>query len=443
MLLAACITGGYFLLLGSLTLLESLSVTLFVYLLLKFLDELGNKIVILDVPVLLACLTWLILPIVFYHFYTRQVYIARLWKFYMPIDSDTYFSFVLPATVAMRIGLKIGTKNPDPRRYLNNLKQALVGRSRIGFILITIGLISGFVILLVPPGLKQVVYFGKQLSYVGMFYIYFSDSTQKRSILVGVFVLVLLQSIASGMFGELIYLSLLSLILISLDVRIRFWVKLGVSIAGFFFILVIQNLKTEYRAIAWKGGSDAALFTRLAIRNITEPSSMFQANKMFRTAVRMNQGWMIARTMYYVPRKISYAEGETIGVTILSIVVPRILWPDKREVGGAYNLKRFWGFNLKGYSMDIGAIGEGYGNFGTTGGIVFMFFYGLLFNIILWALLKKTQTHPTFLCWLPLLFMNSVIVETDMLNTINSLLKGLVFMWFVFWSFKTFFKISL
>lgn len=447
MLLAAGVVGGCFFMWGNLSLLESLSVTMFVYFLLKFLDDLGHQITILDIPVLLACLTWLVMPIVFYHFYTRQVYIANLWKFYMPIESNDYFSFVLPATIAMWVGLKLKFKKTEfdlhPQKYLTNLKQVLVGRSRIGFILITVGVISGFIYLIIPAALKQVAYFGRQLSYVGMFYIYFSDSSKKKSILIGMFTLVLLQSIASGMFGELIYLSLLSMILIALNIRIRFWIKLVTGVAGLFFVLLIQNLKNEYRAIAWKTGSDPALFARLAVRNITDPSSMFEANKMFRTATRMNQGWLIAKTMYYVPRKISYAEGETIGATVLSIIVPRIFWPDKREVGGAYNLKRFWGYKLKGYSMDIGAIGEGYGNFGAAGGIVFMFFYGLLFNMILRTLLKKTQTHPTYLCWLPLLFVSSVVVETDMLNTINSLLKGLVFMWFVFWSFKTFFKISL
>ncbi len=435
-------------LLTDFTVWELISVTLFIFILLKFLDDLGKQISILDIPVLLACLTWLVMPIVFYHFYTRQDYMTNLWRMYMPIDADEYFSFVVPATIMMWIGLKVRfTKNEydrHPEKFLINLKATLVGRSRIGFILLTIGLISGFVMLLVPSGLRQIFYFGKLLSYVGMFYIFFSDFARKRVILISVFLMVMLQSAASGLFGELVYLLIISLILITLNIKIRFGLKLAVCLLGMFFILVIQSLKIEYREKTWKkGGGNISLFGQLAVKYITEPSAMFQTKRLFKTSVRLNQGWLIARTMDYVPRKLPFANGETIEATLASVIVPRFLWPEKREVGGAYNLKRFWGYNLRGYSMDIGAIGEGYGNFGVTGGIIFIFFYGLAFNLLLRVILKKTQTHPTYLCWLPLLFMNSVQVETDMLNTINSLLKGLVFMWLMYWSFKTFFKIRL
>ena len=426
------------------------SLTLFLFVLLKFLDDLGKQISILDIPVLLACLTWLVMPIVFYHFYTKGDYMTSLWKMYMPVDADQYFSFVVPATLAMWLGLKIKFRKNEydkhPEKFLSNLRTSLAGRSRVGFILITIGLVSGFVLLLVPAGLRQIMYFGKLLSYVGMFYIFFSDFPRKQTILAAIFLMVMLQSVASGLFGELVYLLIISLILITLNKKILFGLKLGVCVLGMFFILIIQTVKAEYREKTWKkgsGGGNVSLFTQLASRYVTDPVAMFQAKRLFRTSVRLNQGWLIARTMDYVPRKFPYANGETIGATLASVVVPRFLWPDKRQVGGAYNLKRFWGYTLRGYSMDIGAIGEGYGNFGVIGGIIFMFFYGLSFNLLLRAVLKKTQTNPTYLCWLPLLFMNSVQVETDMLNTINSLLKGLIFMWLMFWSFRTFFKIKL
>jgi hypothetical protein len=142
----------------------------------------------------------------------------------------------------------------------------------------------------------------------------------------------------------------------------------------------------------------------------------------------MNQGWLVAVTMDRVPRRFDYAEGETIAKSIAAAFIPRILWPDKPEAGGKYNLKRFWGFELRGYSMNIGSIGEAYANFGRTGGIIFLFFYGLFFNFVLTMLLKWSEKRPSVLCWIPFLFFYAVVVETDTLTTFSSLVTGVIFM---------------
>src|ERR1700712_3415345 len=73
---------------------ESLSCALGLYLILEFLDNLGNKINFLDLAIILAVLTCLVMPIPFYHEYTIDNHLARLWKKYMPIPSETYYSYV-------------------------------------------------------------------------------------------------------------------------------------------------------------------------------------------------------------------------------------------------------------------------------------------------------------------------------------------------------------
>jgi hypothetical protein len=157
----------------------------------------------------------------------------------------------------------------------------------------------------------------------------------------------------------------------------------------------------------------------------------------------MNQGWLIAVTMNRVPEKFPFANGETIWESVAASFVPRLLWPDKPEAGGKANLKRFWGFDLKGFSMNIGPIGEAYANFNTTGGIIYMFFYGLFFNLILSTILKLAEKRPTLILWLPFLFMYTITVESDLLITMNSLLKGVFFTWIVFRLFRSLYHIEL
>jgi hypothetical protein len=113
-------------------------------------------------------------------------------------------------------------------------------------------------------------------------------------------------------------------------------------------------------------------------------------------------------------------------------IVPRFLWPDKPEAGGKANLKRFWGFNLVGFSTNIGTLGEAYANFDRIGGIVYLFFYGLIFNLGLSLILKRSERRPTLILWLPFLFFTAIAVETDLLTTMGALVKSAIFAWIVF-----------
>jgi len=130
---------------GSLTVWEGLSISMFIYFFLEFLYDLGKRIVILDMLILLAIATWLVMPVIFYHFYTRENYLARLWFKFMPIPSDEYFSFVLPGTLTMILGLRIplGKRqiNKHPQEYIENVKKQLARRPTIGFVLIAVGVI--------------------------------------------------------------------------------------------------------------------------------------------------------------------------------------------------------------------------------------------------------------------------------------------------------------
>jgi hypothetical protein len=434
---------------SELTFWESLSCALFVYFLLEFIDNLGNKIIIMDLAVLMAILTCLVMPIVFYHTYTREFYLARLWVKYMPIPTDTYFSFALPAVVAMVVGLRFKLKklrvNENPKVYLDNVKNYLKDKSNLGLSLIAIGVTSGLLDFLSPATLKQVFYFAEHLTYVGVFYVLYSPSKNKKYIVPGVIVLMIGQSLITGMFGEFIFMLACSLTLILLGSKYRFKSKLTFATLGLLMIIIIQSVKVDYRQRSWRegAGADPVYFASLVVERFTNLNSLMNPEQMFFTSVRLNQGWLVALTMKRVPDRYPFAYGETIFNSVAAAIVPRFIWPDKPQSGGKYNLKRFWGFNLVGVSMNIGPLGEAYGNFDVLGGIVFMFFYGLFFNYALSSILKYSEKRPTIVLWLPFLFFYSISMETDILTTMGSLIKGLIFTWIVFKLFRIAFRIDL
>ena len=427
---------------------EAISVCMFVFFFLDFLNNLGKKMVIFDLTILISILSCLIMPAVFYHVYTRQNHLAKIWAKYMFIPSDDYFSFALPAITAMIIGFRFQLSkikvNKDPILYMNRMKEVVVSKQNEGLILIGIGLVSGIFTKLVPGSLTQLFVFLARLIYVGVFYVLYSESKQKKKVLLVVIFVMLGSSVAIGMFGELIFTLSVSLIIILLGTKVAFWKKLMLAATGIYVILLLQSIKMDYRKEAWGGGDGGALlFTQLIADRVSNPSTMYSENMAFGDAVRLNQGWLVATTMYFVPYKHPFANGETIWLSVAAAIIPRFAWPDKPETGGKANLKRFWGYDIKGYSMNIGPLGEAYGNFGPWGGIIYMFFYGLFFNMLLAWVLKLANNRPSLILWVPFLFSGTITFETDLLGTLGVILKGLIFTWIIFKIFKTSFKIDL
>jgi hypothetical protein len=434
---------------SSLTNWENLSVCLFIFFFLNFLRNLGNKIVILDLTILLAFLNCLILPVIFYHVYTRENALALIWGKYMPIGSDEYFSFALPAVLLLTLGLKApldrSRERNNPAIYLDNVKSYLRNYPKLGLYLVAIGVISGLLRFLVPAGLKEVFFLMAHLVFVGVFYAFYSPNKRKKSILIGAVALMLGESLAGGMFGELIFISACSLVLILLGKKIPFRRKVGVAFLGIFVIILIQSVKIDYRKRTWyeEGGGDPVYFMQLVAERIASPSTMLEPMALFSLSVRMNQGWLVAETMKLVPAKHPFGNGAPLLDAIYASVIPRVLWPDKPEAGGKANLKRFWGFDLIGWSTNIGTLGEAYANFDRTGGLFYMFFYGLFFNFILSRILKMAEKRPTIILWLPYLFFYVVNVETDLLSTMGALVKGLIFTWITFQVFNRAFNMKL
>ncbi|MEI6411929.1 MAG: hypothetical protein WCR52_21230, partial [Bacteroidota bacterium] len=230
-------------------------------------------------------------------------------------------------------------------------------------------------------------------------------------------------------------------IILSLQWELKFITKLSAIVIGFFFILVLQSVKGEYRAATWSSGKDSAsTFGTLVSQKIDSKESLINQDNLFFLVTRFNNGWQISRTMARVPAKLPYGNGETILISLAATIAPRVIWPDKPEMGGKFNLDRYWGQNFGRTAMNISPLGEGYANFGVFGGIVYMFFFGLLLNWCIERMMNWVDKRPTIICWFPLIFYSFYGVETDLLSILNALFKGVVFTYFFLRSYKYFTK---
>jgi hypothetical protein len=429
---------------------EIISICLFVYWVLSFLMDLGKKLVFLEIVIISALFTCHIMPIVGYHFFDKENALSYLWKKYMVVPSSVYFDFMLPATTALIIGLKLPiffqkTIHRDHIEYFKKL-QVYVGRMKWeGVILIVVGVISSIFQSLIPESLGHIFFLMGYLLFIGVFYCLYSDFPLKKLVLWAAFSILLVKSLLLGMFGELMYMAIMAMILIILGKRINFLPKLGIFTVGIIVILIIQLVKPDYRKKTWYSeegkGSEVSVFFDILGDKLNEPSQLIKNEGVwFGFYSRFNQGLYIGLVQWSVPARYPYADGETINASLAGAVVPRLLWPEKQTSGGALNFKRFLGFDLKGYSIGLSPYGEAWGNYGRTGGIIFMFFFGLLFNFVFTWVLKIAVKTPSLILWLPLMFFYAVKIESDVFNMVNSLFKACMFTFIMYKAYPLFFR---
>lgn len=397
--------------------------------------------VILEIITLSAIFSCLILPIAGYHYFTSQNALARVWYRFMQVPSDVYYSFMFPATVALSVGLKIPIFYrkqiyQDHTTYLNNARKYVANKSREGLILIAVGVAASLIRRLMPQGLEHLVFLLSYLMFVGVFYIIYSKMKNKGWVMFGLFTVLIIRSIIDGMFGELVFMAIMTLVLVLLGKHYSFINKLLVLLGGVFLILVIQVIKPDYRKETWgkvNSQSELSIFTNILSEKLSEPSKLLNNEAVwFNFYSRFNQGLWISYVQLRVPRRYPYADGETIYLSMAGSFIPRFLWPGKPEAGGAYNFKRFLGISLRGYSVGISPYGEAWGNFGKNGGIVFMFFFGLMFNFFFHLLLKIAVKVPSLLLWFPLFFFYTVKIETEIFTMVNSFTQTAIFAYLVY-----------
>lgn len=446
----------YFILAQDILYLDSFIICYQVYLLLRFVNNIGYTICFFDFLCFYSAMDTLLMPLIGYRHFNINNNIARAWGMYMRVDEATYFSFLIPCNIALFLGVNFlirKYKSEDYKQMISKLVEYAKGKGKIGIVFTVIGFVSS---LLPAQGasLSFVFYLCSMLKYVGPFYVYFSDAPFRKHIFITSILVFLLQSISGGLFGEFAMYVALALIIVALRYNLKFVNKLTLLFSAIFLVVVLQSVKGVYRLIAWRGlekeglslknQSSVEVFGTLFYDRLTNWEKLFDERTMFPVYSRMNQGYLISRAMDYVPRVEPYANGSTIARSLAAVAIPRILWPDKPESGGRENLARFLGIKRRlKYSMNIGPYGEAYGNFGPVYGVVFIFFYGLLLSYLFKVFLKQVNWRPSLLIWAPLFLYSTLTVETDILSTINAFVKSALFVIVVFWIGKKVFKVSL
>lgn len=426
----------------------SVAVVLVVFVIINFLNNLSKRLMMLEILAVFVCIFWLLSPALAYYLVQIHWYVGY---YFMPIEPAKYFEVAFPGALLLSLGIYTGIDNVkiNYQSVFKNINYSLLNNRNRWKGLFLIGLISILIDPYVSATLQLVTHLGKNLIYIGVFYLIFAQKNSVSGYFLTFIALTftLILSVYAGMFGGFIFWTIFFYITLSVRHKIPSYVSYLLCVFGIIFIVFIQAIKGDFRKATWDENtkdmskSSIEIFTDLTSKFINSRYLLIEPVILSRTLDRTNQGFLTAHAIQHTPSVEPYANGETIFLAIASSLIPRFLWPDKPKAGGAENIARFTTLSrINNTSFNIAPLGDAYVNFGPFGGAVFLFFYGFLFRKLYNLFLLKSLSTPRIILWIPFVFSAYVVGETDVVTTFNSVVKSIVFMAFIFFLEEKMFK---
>jgi len=268
----------------------------------------------------LAILQWLVGPLVYYSdLNPGQVLEITI----MQVDSEEYFSYAWPGTLCLVIGLGIVKLKANIDSIL------LIGTKNSNWMInfIIVGIISSLILPIVPLSLNFIFRVISYLGFVGLFALISKRNKNKKEknwILISS-LLVIFNSFQQTMFGELIYFSLLTLLMLFYQRRTSFKRKLLLFTVIGVFGIFIQLIKMPLRELNRNNSSTTiSNISKLFNGKILTRSNFTSDPFIAYTIARFNNGAVISYVLDRVPKNIPYARGNTISSAILGSCIPRI-----------------------------------------------------------------------------------------------------------------------
>jgi hypothetical protein len=378
--------------------------------------------------VIMAMIQWVLATWASYH------YIPELPVFSMVLPADDYFSYAVPAACLLMVGLYLPLwgigKEPLPRRA----KSPPPTFSRTCDLMIVVGLIAVNLTYHLPNSLWYAMTLVGSLSFVGAFGQLLVQTRGWWWRVLIVLGMRLASSTENGLFHDLLLWGTYAGLLAVFVYRPRITTIVGLAAIAMFFVGSLNEAKHNYRkALMLNPGmplSDrVSLLAGGVFSQASAPHDTFTGDAGTRLITRLNQGWIIARIMAWVPTSEPYARGETLTTAFRAALLPRILDPGKYEAGGAINFPRFTGLTISGgTSMNLSPAGEMYANFGHAGGLFAMLLFGVALGLLYRMFAGWAQGSPLWWAWAPYVMLYTMQAENGIGEGVNHVAKSTIVM---------------
>jgi hypothetical protein len=232
----------------------------------------------------------------------------------------------------------------------------------------------------------------------------------------------------------------LFLIILLAGKKIPLIIKFSLFIFAIFFIAFLQLFKLELRKSLRQRSNTPV--TELIANVVTKTSASQFETTLFPLYYRMNQGFNIALVMRHIPERVDYIGPKYLLTNFASSFVPRLFWEDKPQAGGIENMRIYTGINIKGWSTNVGPIGEAYGSFGYIGGWLYIMLFAGFIRVVYIKFVSLSKRIPILFLWMPPFFYQTIyVMEADSLQAFNSVMKGAVFLFLLYKLFPVLFGV--
>ena len=416
----------------------------FTLLIVMVLEKMGRGIVLRELVALHTCFVSLLMPLVGYVYYTQDYHLSRIWVKYMLVPEEMYFGYAVPATVGFITTLCWPMKAQKEQDQGSGLKR-LLERSRgilkyipsLGIYLMVLGILSLNFSSMLPVIVQFAFYLFFFAAFSGLLYVYYAPQFKKKVLILTLFsIVIFFNALQSGMFTIIAYMGITMVSFFFIGKKISFYKKISVFAFGIILVFVLQSVKHGYRLKTWSGnyeGNKASLFFSLIKEQFSERKEEKFIDVFFPLYVRGNQGFNITMVMRRIPQQQGFDGGKNLLISLVSSFVPRVFWQDKPEAGGKFNMKYYAGYEIEGWSTNVGPLGEAYGSFGVGGGIIYMVLLGALIRFFYLTVFRIGNKIPLLIFWIPMIFYQiTYSAEADTLQITNSIAKSAFFIWMLY-----------
>jgi len=412
--------------------LTAIGLGLFVYTFIWYVESLGKDIAIIQILSVIATIQWLLGPVIAYHFG------GDTYKYRMYVGEVEYMQYAVPAMVALILVLRLFQLRMN---YIQIIKymRSLKFSNNYALLIIAIGFTADLLTGYSPTSLRFVLFIIAQFKYIGALYLLILHYRYRWLILAFVIGNSALSSVEHGLFHNFILWSGFIFSYICLVLNFPRLGKYALVFSAVLVVILLQGIKSDFREITDKGkyeGSKVELLIGLVIEPKKYGSRSNRGGDIGEINARFNQGWIISAIMYHVPSVVEHEQGLTILHALRDTFLPRLLFK-KRAVHVRDNFMRYTGIIInKETSMGISILGESYINFGIIGGIVFMLIWGGLISLSLRYLLSLSYNYPTVILWIPLMFLQVVKAETELVVVLNHGVKSAILLFLFYFGIK-------
>jgi len=181
------------------------------------------------------------------------------------------------------------------------------------------------------------------------------------------------------------------LLLILIYAALKHSLPWKVLIAGGIAFLVLRPVQVPYRALTWDGGeaetrslsAKVVLFLK-TMNEFVVGEGMPYEDALQLSIFRLAHVMTFAEIIKTTPAQVPFWGGETL-YPLLFKPIPRFLYPDKPQEDSGQTFGHRYGFLLpadESTSYNLPQLIELYGNYGTPGVLIGMFFLGFIYRVV-------------------------------------------------------------